>query len=82
MLLKVSPRWMVNLSQVRAIGHYQDSDDEITVLFIDGEEQDFACDNQITRDGILADIEEVFCPKTLFNRKEDDYGQLQPYLSI
>ena len=80
MLVKVSPRWMVNLSQVRAIGYYKGSTDEVTVQYIDGDETTFGCDNQITRDGILADIEEVFCPKTLFNRKEDDNGQ--PYLSI
>lgn len=72
MLIRVSPRWMVNTSQVRAIGHYKDSTDEITVQYVDGEEITFGCDNQITRDGILADIEEVFCPKTLSNPKEEE----------
>lgn len=72
MLIRVSPRWMVNASQVRAIGHYKDSTSEIVVQFIDGDETTFGCDNQITRDGILADIEEVFCPRTLFNPKEEE----------
>ena len=72
MLIRVSPRWMVNASQVRAIGYYKDSTSEITVQYIDGEETTFGCDNQITRDGILADIEEVFCPKTLFIPKEEE----------
>ena len=79
--MRVSPRWMVNLSEVRAIGHYQDSTDEITVLFTDGVEQDFNCDNQITRDGILADIEEVFCPKKLFNQSEEERDE-RVYLSF
>lgn len=72
MLIRVSPRWMVNASQVRAIGHYKNSTDEITVQYVDGDEFTFDCDNQITRDGILADIEEVFCPRTLFNPKEEE----------
>ena len=72
MLIRVSPRWMVNASQVRAIGHYKDSIDEIVVEYINGDETTFDCDNQITRDGILADIEEVFCPKTLFIPKEEE----------
>ena len=72
MLIRVSPRWMVNASQVRAIGHYKDSATEIVVQYVDGDETTFGCDNQITRDGILADIEEVFCPKTLFNPKEEE----------
>ena len=72
MLIRVSPRWMVNASQVRAIGHYKQSTNEITVQYIDGDETTFGCDNQITRDGILADIEEIFCPKTLFNPKEEE----------
>ena len=72
MLIRVSPRWIVNASQVRAIGHYKDSTDEITVQYVDGDETTFGCDNQITRDGILADSEEVFCPKTLFNPKEEE----------
>ena len=72
MLIRVSPRWMVNASQIRAIGHYKDSTDEITVQYVDGDETTFGCDNQIIRDGILADIEEVFCPRTLFNPKEEE----------
>ena len=72
MLIRVSPRWMVNASQVRAIGYYEGSTDEITVQYVDGDETTFGCYNQITRDGILADIEEVFCPRTLFNPKEEE----------
>ena len=63
---------MVNASQVRAIGHYKDSTNEIVVEYINGDETTFDCDNQITRDGILADIEEVFYPKTLFIPKEEE----------
>lgn len=72
MLVKVSSRWMVNLNQVRAIGYYKGSTDEVTVQYIDGDETTFGCDNQITRDGILADIEEMFCPKTLFDPREEE----------
>ena len=67
MLIRVSPRWMVNASQVRAIGHYKDSDTEITVQYVDGDETAFGCDNRQTRDRILQEVEEVFCPKKLFN---------------
>lgn len=72
MFIKVSPRWMVKASEVRAIGHYKDDETAITVQYIDGTETNFECENQIVRDGILADIEEVFCPKTLFNQKEEE----------
>lgn len=72
MLIRVSPRWMVNASQVRAIGHYQGDETVVTVQYTDGEETNFECESQIVRDGILADIEEVFCPKTLFNPKEEE----------
>jgi hypothetical protein len=63
---------MVNASQVRAIGCYKESTDEIVVEYINGDETTFNCDNQITRDGILAEIEEVFCPKKLFNQIEEE----------
>lgn len=72
MLIRVSPRWMVNASQVRAIGHYKDEKTTVTVQYTDGDETNFECESQIVRDGILADIEEVFCPKTLFNPKEEE----------
>ena len=72
MFIKVSPRWMVKASEVRAIGHYKDEKTTVTVQYIDGDETNFECENQIVRDGILADIEEVFCPKTLFNPKEEE----------
>lgn len=72
MLVRVSPRWMVKASEVRAIGHYKDETDSITVIFNDGDETSYDCGSQIVRDGILADIEEVFCPKTLFNQKEEE----------
>lgn len=72
MLIRVSPRWMVNASQVRAIGHYKGDTTAVTVQYIDGDETNFDCESQIVRDGILADIEEVFCPKTLFNPKEEE----------
>lgn len=72
MFIKVSPRWMVKASEVRAIGHYKDDETAVTVQCIDGAETNFECENQIVRDGILADIEEVFCPKTLFNQKEEE----------
>lgn len=71
MLIKVSPRWMVKASEVRAIGHYKDDENAITVIFNDGDETTYDCGSQIVRDGILADIEEVFCPKTLFNKEEE-----------
>lgn len=71
MLIRVSPRWMVKASEVRAIGHYKDEKDSITVIFNDGDETTYDCGHQIVRDGILADIEEVFCPKTLFNKEEE-----------
>jgi hypothetical protein len=64
---------MVNTSQVRAIGHYQDNETDITVQFIDGDETNFDCGGRIVRDGILADIEEIFCPKkALFDPKEEE----------
>lgn len=72
MFIKVSPRWMVKASEIRAIGHYKNEATTITVQYTDGEETNFECDSQIVRDGILADIEEVFCPKTLFNQKEEE----------
>lgn len=72
MLIKVSPRWMVNASQVRAIGHYKDNSTDVTVQYVDGEETNFNCESQIIRDGILADIEDIYCPKTLFNPKEEE----------
>lgn len=72
MFIKVSPRWMVKASEVRAIGHYKGNETDVSVIFNDGEETDYDCGNQIVRDGILADIEEVFCPKTLFNSKEEE----------
>lgn len=72
MFIKVSPRWMVKASEVRAIGHYKDDETVVTVQYVDGDETNFECENQIVRDGILADIEEIFCPKTLFNSKEEE----------
>lgn len=72
MFIKVSPQWMVKASEVRAIGHYKDEKTTVTVQYTDGEETNFECESQIVRDGILSDIEEVFCPKTLFNHKEEE----------
>lgn len=71
MFIRVSPRWMVKASEVKAIGHYKDEETSISVQFTNGEEISYDCDNQIVRDEILADIEEVFCPKTLFNKEEE-----------
>lgn len=71
MLIRVSPRWMVKASEVRAIGHYKDEETTVTVQYVDGEETNFECENQIVRDGILADIESVFCPKKLFNQEDE-----------
>lgn len=71
MLIKVSPRWMVNASQIRAVGHYKDNKTAVTVQYIDDTETNFECDSQIVRDGILTDIEAVFCPKKLFNQEEE-----------
>lgn len=72
MLIRVSPRWMVKASEVRAIGYYKDNETDVSVIFNDGAEADYNCGSQIVRDGILANIEEVFCPKTLFNSKEEE----------
>lgn len=71
MFIRVSPRWMVKASEVKAIGHYKDEETSISVQFADGEETNYNCGSQIVRDKILADIEEVFCPKTLFNKEEE-----------
>lgn len=61
---------MVKASEVRAISHNKDNETAVTVQYIDSVETNFECENQIVRDSILADIEEVFCHKTLFNPKE------------
>lgn len=62
MLIKVSPRWMVNDSQIRSIGHYKSSNaTAIVIQFIDNSETTFECDDIETRDKILKDIENTFC---------------------
>lgn len=71
MLMRVSPRWMVNTSQVRAVGYYEGDRTTITVQYIDGDETEFDCGNQIVRDGYLDDIQQIFCPKALFNQEEE-----------
>lgn len=73
MLMRVSPRWMVNASQVRAIGH--DPDDKKSVVqvdWIDGSSTYFMCNSIKERDYYLAEIEEIFCPKKLFNQIEEE----------
>ena len=74
MLMRVSPRWMVNASQVRAIG-YDRSDKEgiVQVEWIDDSISNFMCGSIEERDRYLAEIEEVFCPKRLFGRIEEEY---------
>ena len=73
MLMRVSPRWMVNTSQVRAIGHDPDDDEGVVqVDWIDGSSTGFMCDSIEERDHYLAEIEEVFCPKKLFNQIEEE----------
>lgn len=73
MLMRVSPRWMVNTSQVRAIGHdLIDNEGVIQVDWIDGSSTGFVCGSIEERDCYLAEIEEVFCPKKLFNQIEED----------
>ena len=72
MLIKISPRWMVNSAQVRAIGKYPDSEKHISVEYIDGSETSFMCDSPEERDRFLAEIEEIYCPKKLFNSIEED----------
>ena len=71
--MRVSPRWMVNTSQVRAIGH-DPADDEgvVQVDWIDGSSTDFVCGSIEERDRYLIEIEEVFCPKKLFNHIEEE----------
>lgn len=73
MLMRVSPRWMVNTSQVRAIG-YNPSDNKgvVQVDWIDDSSTYFMCDSVEERDRYLAEIEEVFCPKKLFNQIEEE----------
>lgn len=45
MLIRVSPRWMVNASQVRAIGHYKGDATTVTVQYTDGDETNFECES-------------------------------------
>lgn len=71
--MRVSPRWMVNTSQVRAIGHdLHDDEGVVQVDWIDGSSMGFMCGSIQERDRYLADIEEIFCPKKLFNRIEEE----------
>lgn len=73
MLMRVSPRWMVNASQVRAIGRDRyDNKGIVQVTWVDDSYTDFVCDSTEERDRYLAEIEEIFCPKKLFNQIEEE----------
>lgn len=71
--MRVSPRWMVNTSQVRAVGYDPDDDKGVVqVDWIDGSSTGFMCGSIEERDYYLAEIEEIFCPKKLFNQIEEE----------
>lgn len=71
--MRVSPRWMVNTSQVRAIGYDpNDKNGVVQVDWINSSSTHFMCDSIEERDRYLAEIEEVFCPKKLFNQIEEE----------
>ena len=73
MFMRVSPRWMVNTSQIRAIGYNPaDKSGTIQVDWVDDYSTNFMCDSVEERDRYLAEIEEVFCPKKLFNQIEEE----------
>lgn len=73
MFIKVSPRWMVKASEVRCIGRDPEDDEGIVqVEFVDGSTTGFMCGSPEVRDHYLAEIEEVFCPKKLFNQIEEE----------
>lgn len=71
--MRVSPRWIVNTSQVRAIGHDpEDNEGVVQVVWIDGSSTGFMCGSPEVRDRYLVEIEEVFCPKKLFNQIKEE----------
>lgn len=73
MLMRVSPRWMVKASEVRAIGHDSiDTEGVVQVEWIDGSSTGFMCGSIKERDRYLTEIEEIFCPKNLFNQIEEE----------
>ena len=73
MLIRVSPRWMVNASQVRAIGHdLIDNEGVVQVDWTDGSSTGFVCNSIEERDYYLTEIEKFFCPKKLLNQIERD----------
>lgn len=72
--MRVNSRWMVNTSQVRAIGcEPTDERGVIQVDWIDNYSTNFICASVEERDRYLAEIEEVFCPKKLFNQTEEEW---------
>lgn len=71
--MRVSPRWMVNASQVRSIGYdINDTRGIIQVDWIDDSLTEFMCGSIEERDRYLAEIEEIFCPKKLFDKIEEE----------
>ena len=44
----------------------------VRVEFVDGSTTGFMCGSPEVRDRYLAEIEEVFCPKKLFNQIEEE----------
>lgn len=67
MLIRVSPRWLVNISEIRAVGHYEGEDTTVCVQFKDGSETEYECRDQETRDGFLEIIEGVLGLKTAYH---------------
>lgn len=73
MLVKVSPRWMVNESQIRCVGRYKTSNEAtIVVQFIDNSETTFDCGDVETRDKILKEIEDTFCISSFSKSKIEE----------
>ena len=73
MLIKVSPRWMVNASQIRCVGRYKTSNEStIVVQFIDNSETTFDCGDVETRDKILKDIENIYCVSSISQSKIEE----------
>lgn len=73
MLIKVSPRWMVNDSQIRCVGCYKTSNETaIVVQFIDNSEATFDCGDIETRNKILKDIENTLCISSFSKSKIEE----------
>ena len=43
MLIRVSPRWLVNIGEIRAVGHYEGDDTTVCIQFKDGSETEYEC---------------------------------------